>query len=255
MKTKSNDEYQAITITESRSAGEPLHYLAADREPFALKLQSGAMPRVRKVAKRENRSVEQRLLRGGGILSGTRVMLLVICLMGMHIAVDAQQTDSQTVTPTQTDAGAVMSAYEREQIRLEEAKLALEREKSWITGGSIAVPLVVAILAYLSAHRNQKKLATENFQLKAAEIAMAARNAYDAKGKAIALAALFPQKLSKLGEQFERFDAEKYNWGRESKKELLSLIAANADHRRIIVKAWKSLFPHDKWINQLPEDL
>jgi len=166
-----------------------------------------------------------------------------------------------------------MSAYEREQIRLKEAELALEREKAQITAYSVGVSILAAgvsilaaILVYRSARQNQadqakavlalqKHEAANNFQLKAAEIAMAARNAYDAKGRAVALAALFPEQLKSLGEQFKEFEAEKYNWGRDSSRELLSLIAANAEHRQIIVRAWKSLFPHDEFINKLPADL
>jgi len=112
---------------------------------------------------------------------------------------------------------------------------------------------VAAILAYALGLLTQKSVAKDNFQLKAAEIAMAARNSYDAKGKAVALGALFPGKLpTQLGKDF---DPEKYAWGRESRRELLSLIAANAGDRATIVKAWKSLFPHDKWVDDLSKNL
>lgn len=38
------------------------------------------------------------------------------------------------------------------------------------------------------------------------------------------------------------------------KAELLSLTAAHPEHQQIIVKAYKSLFPSDTWINILPSD-
>jgi hypothetical protein len=187
------------------------------------------------------------------MLKVTRLMLLLLRLMGHHGIANGEQVGLQTTAPTLGGPGAEMSPYERELIRLEEAKLALERQKAWITGVALGIPLLAAVFAYWSGQNLQAIQADNNFQLKAAEIAMSARNSYDAKGRAIALGALFPEKLPKgLGEQF---DPERYSWGRESKRELLSLIAANPEHRKIIVRVWKSLFPHDEWINTLPDEL
>jgi hypothetical protein len=190
------------------------------------------------------------------------VLFLTLCIACLHGTATAQQVRDQpafAANPVQ-----VLSAYEREQIRLEEAKLALEREKAWVTAGALAIPLIAAILAYWSARKNQldqakanmklqESVASDNFVLKACEIAMSGRTSYDAKGKAVALAALFPGKLpADLG---RNFDAKGYEWGREAPRELFALIAAHAEHRRIIVRAYKALFPHDDWINRLPEDL
>ena len=181
------------------------------------------------------------------------LLLLVLGMIGGGNAVGGDQVDAQAATGTQAGPKTEMSAYESKLIGIEEEKLALERRKAWINGFALAIPLLAAVLAYWSTQRLQGVQASDNFQLKAAEIAMTARNSYDAKGRAVALAALFPEKLPKdLGEQF---DPEKYSWGRESRRELLSLIAAHPEHRAVMVRAWKSLFPHDEWINDLPVDL
>jgi hypothetical protein len=161
-------------------------------------------------------------------------------------------------------AQSPMTAFEQEQVTLKERELGLERQKAWLTAMSVLAAAAAAVLAYWSSRKNQldqagaqlalqEKTALDNFQLKAAEIAMAGRTSWDAKGRAIALAALFPGRLpSQLGADF---DPEKYTWGRESKRELLSLLAANAADRKVILKTWAALFPHDDWIDSIPADL
>jgi len=64
-------------------------------------------------------------------------ILLALCLMEFRdanaespMAAPTQTSGSQVTVAEQTSSGAVMSAYEREQIRLEERKLELEIQKS-----------------------------------------------------------------------------------------------------------------------------
>jgi hypothetical protein len=69
-----------------------------------------------------------------------------------------------------------MSAFEQAQIRA-------EKLKGWLTAGSIFVSALAAILAYTSAQRVQNQQAAEAFQLKAAEIVMASKTPWEARGK------------------------------------------------------------------------
>ncbi len=165
-----------------------------------------------------------------------------------------------------------MNEYEREQVRLKESELALkEREiknewrKDLLTATTIIVSIGAALLTYWGTQRVQynqakaqmelqEKAAQDAFHLKAAEIAMSGRGSFDAKGRAKALAALFPDRLPRgLG---TAFDPVENSWGRDSKRELLALLASapNAEHRRAIVKAYRELLPEDDAIKRLSPD-
>ncbi len=165
-----------------------------------------------------------------------------------------------------------MSVYEQEQVRLKdreltlkERELTLERRKNWVTAATVIVSVAAALLTYWGARQGQleqakvqmelqEKAARDAFELKATEIAMSGRGSFDAKGRAKALAALFPGRLpAELG---SAFDPVQNSWGRDSKSELLALLAAasSPEHRRAIVRAYKALLPEDDSINRLPPD-
>jgi hypothetical protein len=130
---------------------------------------------------------------------------------------------------------------------------------------AVIVSIAAAILAYWSTQQSQVKqaqaqmhlqerAAQDAFELKAAEIAMAGRGSFDAKGRAKALAALFSGRLPQnLG---SAFDPKENSFGRDSKSELLALLATapSPEHRRAIVKAYRALLPEDDSIKRLPPD-
>ena len=147
-----------------------------------------------------------------------------------------------------------MSEYEKEEIRLKDRELTLETLKIVLTVITIFVSVGAALFTYWSARQAQERAARDAFELKAAEISMAGRGSFDAKGRAKALAALFPGRLQP--ELASAFDPVENSWGRESKSELLALLAAapNRDHRCAIVRAYKALLPNDDSINRLPPD-
>jgi hypothetical protein len=158
-----------------------------------------------------------------------------------------------------------MSEYEQEQVRLKDRELTLEHRKSWVTLTTVIVSVAAALLTYWGTRQGQleqsrvqmelqEKAARNAFELKAAEIAMSGRGSFDAKGRAKALAALFPGRLPpELG---SAFDPAENSSGRDSKSELLALLAAasNPEHRRAIVRAYKALLPEDDSIKRLPPD-
>jgi hypothetical protein len=158
-----------------------------------------------------------------------------------------------------------MSEYEQEQVRLKDRELTLERQKNWVTLATVIVSVAAVLLTYWGTRQGQleqsrvqmelqEKAARDAFELKAAEIAMSGRGSFDAKGRAKALAALFPGRLPP--EFGSAFDPVKNGWGRDSKSELLALLAAasNPEHRRAIVRAYKALLPEDDSIKRLPPD-
>jgi hypothetical protein len=138
-----------------------------------------------------------------------------------------------------------MTRFEQEQIRV-------ERLKAWLTAGSIVASVAAAVLAYSSAQRTQNQHAADAFQLKVAEIVMSSRTPWEAKGKARALAAFFPDRASLA--TAEEFDPGTHGWGRESRRELLGLLTAHPispQRREVVLKTWKALFPGDTWVNDL----
>jgi hypothetical protein len=154
-----------------------------------------------------------------------------------------RDTDTQSTVAAPVASG--MTVFEQEQIRV-------ERLKAWLTAGSIIVSVAAAVLAYSSAHMTQRQEAADAFQLKVAEILMAARTSGEARGRATALAAFFPDKVSTS--MADKFDPQTHGWGRESRRELLTLLAAHPtspDHRAAVLKTYKALFPGDTWANDV----
>lgn len=156
---------------------------------------------------------------------------------------EAQIQPSAAVSPSPG-----MTDFEREQIRA-------ERLKAWLTAGAIIASVAAAILTYLSAQRVQSQEAAVAFQLKAAEIVMASRTPWEAQGKARALAAFFPDRIPPSMAD-DKFDPAKHGWGRESHRELLTLLlttqTTSPEHRAMVIKTWKAFFPGDTWVNEIP---
>lgn len=161
------------------------------------------------------------------------------------------QVDSHVQSTSTTPVVSVMTAFEQAQIHV-------QKLKAWLTAGSIMASVLAAILAYSSAQKVQNLQATDAFQLKAAEIVMASRNAWEAEGKARALYVFFPDKVPKsflpdkgAGEP-PKFDPYKFAWGRESRRELLHLLTeppTTPESRAVVLKTWKALWPSDEFVN------
>jgi hypothetical protein len=144
---------------------------------------------------------------------------------------------------------------ERQRILLEQERLKVDRFKSWWTGISILIPLLVAAVTVAFNTWSQVQQAQSEFELKAAEIVMNASGPAEARNKARALAALFPDRLSENFAGFaEAFDPDLYGGpDAEVKKELLRWIIANPEQKQEIVEMWVEVFPDDEWANDLLE--
>jgi hypothetical protein len=156
--------------------------------------------------------------------------------------------DHQAQSTADSSRGPAITVFEQKQIRV-------KWFSAWLTAGSILVSVVAALLTYATAMRTENEQAAVAFQLKVAEIVMAARTPWEAKGRAKALAAFFPDRVP--ASMAEEFDPETQGWGRESRRELLALLTTpptSPDHRAVVLKTWKALFPGDKWVNDIPAD-
>ena len=110
---------------------------------------------------------------------------------------------------------------------------------------SVLATVGFAFLAYFIQLRIRRRDEALQFQLKAAEVFMAAPDANQAKRRAEFLSRLFPKRLGVL-QTVLRDDGEDWPYfGRSigSRKELLDLLAQHPESRAEIIRAWEILFP------------
>ena len=165
---------------------------------------------------------------------------------------------------------------EKDKLKWEEEKLKrnqdFEREKSKIDNGlnfkniipgiSVVVSVVILVLTLNSNFQIQKMQneidlnlanvsANNDFQLKAAEIAMDSDSPVETLNKAVALKKLFKDKLP---ENFaEDFNATEI--GGPNKKKLFDTLSEHPENREQILQDWIELWPDDRdFINNLTPD-
>lgn len=143
---------------------------------------------------------------------------------------------------------------ELKKLELEGRKLEADDKKAWLTGAWILIPILLGwiTLAFQlrSTHRLRERQAKEDFELKAAEIVMAAETPSAARNKALALAALFPGRLPpNFADEFrpEKFSGQTY----VPKVEMFRAASAKAQTPQEAIAMWRLLFPHHDWIEAL----
>ncbi len=142
---------------------------------------------------------------------------------------------------------------EQQRLALEREKLKVEWFRAWWTGFSILIPLLIAVGTFFYNSQNQREQARIDFKLKAAEIVLNAQGPTEAKNKAAAMAALFPDYLpSDFAEDFTPLD---YGSPKISSPQiqLLTLILEHPDQRNEIIDMWLQVAPFDKWAEKLRE--
>jgi hypothetical protein len=147
----------------------------------------------------------------------------------------------------------------------------LEERKAMYTALGLLLPLYGALVAYVIQVRARKKDETLQFQLKAAEIVMDARDTNQVKRKAELLTKLFPGRLRELEGALKQNDYPYFGRSNETREELLKLLAQYPEGRSEILRAWALLFPWDsadsgwskksdadkglyKWLDELARD-
>lgn len=165
---------------------------------------------------------------------------------------------SGSVAPSTVVPNISAMKLEREkfefQIQLEAQKLEVERLKSWLTGGSIVLPLLLGIFTLAwqtrSANRLKDRDAREMFELKATEIVFRNDSPGGTKNRARALASLFPGKFPEsFGDSFEpsKFGGPSI----ESKVEVFKAACTKVQTPEDVYSIWYALFPGDTWIEPL----
>jgi len=162
---------------------------------------------------------------------------------------------------------------ERERLSFEKEKYKrdhkLERRKVYVTGLSVAVPLLAAASAYAVQLWARKRDETLQFQLKAAEIVMDVRDTNQARRKAELLTQLFPARLSALKATLDQDSLPYFGPSLERREEFFRLLAQYPGNRADLIRAWEILFPWDssakggesssvrsqyKWFDELKKD-
>jgi hypothetical protein len=127
----------------------------------------------------------------------------------------------------------------------------LEWGKAWAAIGSVLVTLGVGLAAYIFQVRTRKRDEALQFQLKAAEIVMDARDTNQARRKAEFLAKLFPGRLDLLEIALKAQSFPFFGRSQETREDLLRVLAQYPESRSDIIHAWEILFPWDstdsKW--------
>jgi hypothetical protein len=133
-------------------------------------------------------------------------------------------------------------------------KLQVERQKAWISGAALLIPLLLGVFTLYwqsrSAMRLREREANDAFELKAAEIVFEGDNTRATKNKARAMRVLFPDRLPPdFGDDFEpsQFGGPRY----DAKVEVFRAACAKVQSPAQVYRVWQQLFPADDWIKPL----
>lgn len=170
--------------------------------------------------------------------------LMILVVIGWTVA-EAQTSlnDSGSVQQTVSDR----DRFEFDRYN-EQRKAKIEIWKGVISGVALLVPLLIGVYSI----RAQSRM---NFELKAAEIVMNARNVFGVRTRADVLRDLFPDKLPP--DFADSFDPEKHTSrgpSPESKLELLKLIVAHPEREKDIVQLWRRMYISDGLDQLFPGD-
>jgi hypothetical protein len=187
-------------------------------------------------------------------------MVLCVALIAPGMAIiSTSRSEAQTVGASSTRSP---ESIELEKLKfefekgLEANKLAIEREKMWITGGSLLIPLLLGVitLAWQSwtTAKQKERDASDAFELKAAEIIFKSESPLAARNIARAIAFLYPNRLPK--EFAKAFDPKQFTGGGaryEAKLEVFKAACAKVQTPDQVYNIWFKIFPGDEWIKPL----
>jgi len=146
----------------------------------------------------------------------------------------------------------------------------LEQQKYFWSIASIAGAVIAWAAAYYFQIRTRRKEEALQFELKAAEIVMNARDTNEAKNKADLLTMLFPGRLNGL-QLLRKKEFPYFGRSVERREDLLKLLGQYPNSRADIIRAWEIFFPWDseatgwskktdgekgryKWFDELKKD-
>ena len=154
----------------------------------------------------------------------------------------------------------------KQEERIEQAKLAVERSKARWTALSIFIPLIAIAVTLLFNHFSElnkaradlaleTKKARADFLLKSAEIIMSKQigDPSEAQMKARVLSEMFRNELP--DDLATRFDPSKYDypvWSDSNAKNIFLQVIAQKTDKREFIQIWRALFPNDKeWLDDV----
>jgi len=141
----------------------------------------------------------------------------------------------------------------KQEERIEQAKLEVERSKGRWTALSIFIPLIAIAGTLVFNHFAESRKARADFLLKSAEIVMSKQigDPYEAQMKAKLLSEMFPEELP--ADLAARFDPSKYDypvWSDSNAKNVFLKMVAQKTDKREFIHIWRALFPLDKeWLD------
>lgn len=152
----------------------------------------------------------------------------------------------------QTPSNADEIALQRERLALDRSNAdrsaRIEYLKAAITGVSIFIPLIAAVIVARSQAR-------ASFELKAAELVLGSPDPYAARKRADVVKTLFPARLPRdFADAFQPEDHAGVGPSAQSKLELLKLIAANPAREQDLVVLWRRMYPGDSVDKLFPGD-
>jgi hypothetical protein len=143
---------------------------------------------------------------------------------------------------------------EKQKLMLEAQKLDVERQKAWLTGGTIVLPLALGLLTLYwqgqVANRLRDREGKDAFEIKAAEIVFKSDSTVGTKNRARALTDLFPGRFdAKWGDAFDpkQFGGTRY----EAKLEVFKAACEKVSTPEEVYAIWQGIFPEDMWIEPL----
>jgi len=193
-------------------------------------------------------------------------IFMMFCFLAGTIVAQSQSTKSAQLVKIEEDRLAFEQLKHKDNIQLEKQKLELETVKAWSSAIALAVPLLVAAFSLALAvwsQRKQAALALEaqekeaqtQFEIKAAEIALAQDGPHGTRKKARALVALFPNRLPEgFAAKFDPQDFVTANpESKQAKMSFFQAVASNPAHEKELAILWQKLFPEERWTERVVE--
>lgn len=183
-----------------------------------------------------------------------------------------ERTEGELNSDRKGDAQIELARQQFEfQKELENKKLDIERQKAWLTGGSILVPLLIGSLGIYLQVKSAFNLKAQEFrksqelkelefksafELKAAEIVLNTTSPKAGKNKAEALQELFPGRLSPdFAEKLEQRAlvplGEQRPLAFEHTQVLLQMLADNLGKETEVIELWRKVYPYyQRWLDR-----
>src|SRR5260370_10410049 len=143
----------------------------------------------------------------------------------------------------------------KQEERIEQAKVEVERSKGRWTELSIFIRLITIAITLVFSHVSELNKARADFLLKSAEIIMSRQigDPYETQMKAKVLSEMFPNELPRgLATTFDPSKYEYPVWSDSNAQNIFLQLIAQKTNKREFIQIWRALFPKDKeWLDNV----